>query len=230
MRQCEVCGGEIVRLKNEGAARFEDRKFCGRVCWAKSRQGVARPGMRKRSTRPCAACGKDVEIGGRAGQREFCSTQCAAAARWRTGSRANQLTVRQAAYLAGLVDGEGSIILHRHHGAKANVALRLSIASTHRGVLEWCRDTCSVGNIIGKGEAPAHGRHKASYMWLVNSQAASSVLEQIADDLIIKKEQAQLAIEFQRKLKVPKEKADREWQNQWRDRLRAMNARGPVEA
>jgi hypothetical protein len=50
--------------------------------------------------------------------------------------RAARLSPTNAAYLAGLVDGEGSISLTRlHHGQ--NRQLALSISSTERAILEW---------------------------------------------------------------------------------------------
>jgi hypothetical protein len=133
------------------------------------------------------------------------------------------LTQAQAAYLAGFVDGEGSILMH---GRGTGVALRLSVANTNLAVLEWCRSMTGVGNIVSRVRVNA--RHKAVHQWMVNSQAAQSVLEQIEPFLIIKTEQARLAIAFQSKLKIPAEKAAKEWQEQWRQRLGAMNARGPV--
>lgn len=225
-KQCARCGNEFTRT-TEGPERWERRRHCSRQCWAASLVGVERPEIRKRRTLQCAACGQPFEVGGRAphrGNASFCSRRCAANARWRTGSRANPLTQVQAAYLAGLIDGEGSIMLYRRGDGSA---MRLAITNTYRPVLEWCQATCGVGNIVDVKATHDAAKHKAQRIWLVNSQAAASVLEQIEPYLIIKKEQAQLAIEFQQKLKVPKEKADKEWQEQWRQRLRAMNARGP---
>lgn len=202
------------------------RKFCSRECFYRSRVGVPRPEMRKRRMLQCAACGTSVEVGGRAEHRgalAFCSRTCAAAARWRTGSKSSALTQVQSAYLAGLIDGEGSIILYRRGSGSA---MRLTITSTFRPVLEWCQSLCGVGNIVDVTSRNA--KHKQQRCWLVNSQAAQSVLEQVEPYMIIKREQAQLAIEFQKRLKTPAEKAQKEWQEQWRQRLRAMNARGPV--
>ena len=62
----------------------------------------------------------------------------------------------------------------------------------------------------------------------MNSQAACSILEQVRPYLRIKAEQADLAMAFQRKLKVPAEKALKEWQEDWRWRMKGMNQRGPT--
>jgi hypothetical protein len=37
-----------------------------------------------------------------------------------------------------------------------------------------------------------------------------------------------MAIDFQRKLHIPAEKAQRDWQHQWRERMKSLNLRGPT--
>lgn len=182
--------------------------------------------LRRRFKLLCQACGKEFESGGRTGKdadTKFCSRRCAANARWRTGSLARKLTPIEAAYLAGIIDGEGSIILYkRGKGA----ALRLSVANTNPELIRWCVSMAGVGNVVRKESD--NPRHKSSYLWLVNSQAAASVLEQIVVYLVIKVRQAEIAIEFQNRLKVPCHKADKEWQKQWRTEMRVLNRRGPM--
>jgi hypothetical protein len=46
--------------------------------------------------------------------------------------------------------------------------------------------------------------------------------------LIIKREQADLALATQERLRHPAFKADRTWQEEWRQRMKQLNARGPV--
>ena len=176
----------------------------------------------------CQACGVEFEAGGRTGKprdARFHDRRCAAAARWRTGTRATRLDSCSAAYLAGFLDGEGSIMLYRRgNGA----AMRISISNTNRPVLEWCQRATSVGAIV---VAPrSNPRHKTAMMWMVNSQPAASILEQVLPYLIVKHEQATVALEFQRKLAIPADKAQKEWQEQWRVRMKMLNARGSEAA
>lgn len=183
--------------------------------------------LRRRFSLLCQACGKAFESGGRTGrdaETRFCSRRCAADARWRTGSVARELSAIQGAYLAGVIDGEGSIILYRRG---KGAALRLNVANTNLELVRWCVNTTGVGNIVRKkSENP---RHKSSYLWLVNSQAAASVLKQILVYLVIKQRQAEIGIEFQNRLKVPSHKAEKEWQKQWRTVVQRLNRRGPVD-
>ncbi len=224
-KPCELCG-KIFSRNNDGDSRWAKRRFCSRQCYYKSRVGLERPELRRRVIRQCAACGNSYEAGGRSGHDSastFCSRRCAEAARWRTGSNAKSLSIAQAAYLAGLVDGEGSILLYKRGTGSA---MRLSVANTNLQLLQWCQTITGVGNIAGRKPINA-AKHKASYLWLVNSQAGCSVLVQIRPYLVAKAKQADIAIEFQRRLKIPVYKANKEWQEEWRQRVCAMNARGP---
>lgn len=104
--------------------------------------------------------------------------------------------------------------------------MRLTVANTFMPVLEWCASVTGVGNIVLKKST--NPNHKDGGTWMANSQAAASILVQIIPYLVIKKEQALLAIEFQAKLKVPADKAEKGWQEEWRHRMQAMNKRGPT--
>jgi hypothetical protein len=54
-----------------------------------------------------------------------------------------------AAYMAGLIDGEGTVTLSRRHRNDQR-QLVVSIANTERGLLEWTLDTVGAGKITGK--------------------------------------------------------------------------------
>lgn len=62
------------------------------------------------------------------------------------GKKPLVLSATDAAYLAGLVDGEGTIgLTHRH--AHENRQLVLSIANTEAGILQWVRERTGIGKI-----------------------------------------------------------------------------------
>jgi hypothetical protein len=90
---------------------------------------------------------------------------------------AARLDATSAAYIAGLVDGEGTITLTRIHRHE-NRRLVVSISNTERALLDYVRDATSVGRITSKrvyGE-----RHRPSYTFQVSSRQALDVLGQIA--------------------------------------------------
>lgn len=193
----------------------------------KQRQRLAHLGKpklksRRRIIKRCPACGKDFETGGRAGDQAqiWCSRACMGTGRFRHGSTPRQMSDVEAAYLAGVIDGEGTIMLY-----KANtVRLRLVVANTKMALLEWCKEHTAVGSIVVK--AHANPRHSDSGTWQANAHAAEGVVAQIRPYLVIKAEQADLALDFQHRRLQPELRADKEWQEAYRLTMRKLNARG----
>lgn len=198
--------------------------YCGPECYRASRKGREVPARRRRQSRVCPVCGKEYEVGGRAGKREqeVCSRSCANRARYRTGAHANELIIADAAYLAGLIDGEGSIMILPRG---TSISVKLTIANTYLPALEWVRQITGVGAV--NDSRPATDRHRAGYIFHVNSEAAESILRQVRPYLRIKHEQADICIDAQERLREPALKADRTWQNEYCERVRALNQRGP---
>jgi hypothetical protein len=81
-----------------------------------------------------------------------------------------------AAYLAGLVDGEGTITLTRVHRDE-NRRLVVAISNSERSILEFVRETTGVGRITTK--RVYHERHRQSYTFQVSSRQALNLLAQI---------------------------------------------------
>ena len=65
----------------------------------------------------------------------------------------NSRTEAQAAYLAGLIDGEGTITLIRKH-SNENRQLSLSISSTERPSLDYVLSIVGAGKITRKCQRP----------------------------------------------------------------------------
>lgn len=89
------------------------------------------------------------------------------------------LTVAQAAYIAGIVDGEGSIQIRQN-------SFRVAIFNTNPDIIEWMSG-------FGGNATEAHsvaGRRPV-YRWSIGSrQAVETLLRQIEPYMIIKKERA----------------------------------------
>lgn len=156
-------------------------------------------------------------------QGEYCSQECRRRGRVRRGKLCKVLSIADAAYIAGFFDGEGSVLLYNR---PTNITLRVSFANTKRAILDWIRDTIGAGHIVTASRN--NDKHATSYLLIVSSQSAASLLEQIAPYIHLKNEQAQLGIEFYQRLRVPRLKADKSWQIKARDRLRDLNQRGPT--
>lgn len=217
---CRQCGKEmIVKLYNRTYT------YCSKKCYWAASVGSTRHHRRPKQENTCIVCGKMFAVGGRGNppkKQRACSIACQRAGRYRHGATAREMSTVERAYLAGIVDGEGSIILYESRGA---VALRIIVANTDHRLIEWVRNVTAVGQDTGAHKATE--RHKASYYWACNSDAAYSVLTQIRPYLVVKTAQADLAMETKERLQIPALKADRVWQMETRDQMRLLNKRGP---
>ncbi len=181
---------------------------------------------KKRITKICPVCKQEFETGGRAGRRTkiFCSNRCSFLARYRHGSICNKLNKIDCAYIAGFIDGEGSIIIYKRR--EDSYGMRITITQAEKGlwILEWIQEITSVGSITHKIRESI--LHAPCHQWACNSEAAETLLKQILPYLKLKREQAELALSFQGKLREPELKADRDWQINFRQTMQALNMRG----
>ena len=87
------------------------------------------------------------------------------------------LSPEEAAYLAGLIDGEGTIALTRRHAGE-NRQLVLTISSTEAALVEWTRATLGVGKITRKTTTLPH--HAPGLTFCISNRQALDVLAQVA--------------------------------------------------
>lgn len=125
------------------------------------------------------------------------------------------------AYFAGLFDGEGCISINKINKYKRpGFQLRISITNTNKEVLQ------NVLNIYG-GKLYERNRDNARtyYDWVAVSKQCIKILELWLPFLIIKKKQAEVALEFQKNRTT--NKTDEEWQQDynWYEQIRKLNAR-----
>jgi len=90
--------------------------------------------------------------------------------------RTAQLCETDAAYIAGLVDGEGSVTLGRKH-RNENRQLVVSISNNEIGLLEFVLNRVKTGKITRKRKTRPH--HASSYTYAVYNRQALALLEQI---------------------------------------------------
>lgn len=99
-----------------------------------------------------------------------------------------------AAYLAALLDGEGSIIaLKRPDGTVKSY--RVHIANTYFPVLEWCKKVTGLGRVDAVNPQKRAAHHLSCGAWKVHGVKAASVLRQLLPYMQIKKAKALVAIE-----------------------------------
>lgn len=143
--------------------------------------------------RYCPWCQGEFEVGGRYRPKKaqiYCSRQCQAYARVKHAD-ARDLSVPEAAYIAGLIDGEGSIG-GTHRNARGRTSWFIRVYNTHRGVMEWLLKATNTGNIVNRPKEKPH--HKKSYAWECFAWNAKHILEQALPYMIIKRPLAERVI------------------------------------
>ncbi|MEJ2061326.1 MAG: LAGLIDADG family homing endonuclease [Gammaproteobacteria bacterium] len=88
----------------------------------------------------------------------------------------NQLNAVDAAYIAGLIDGEGTITLTRKH-RNENRQLVISISNTEEALLKFVLDSVGVGKITSKRISQAH--HTPSFTYAIYNRQALGLLKQV---------------------------------------------------
>jgi hypothetical protein len=88
----------------------------------------------------------------------------------------NLISVADAAYIAGIIDGEGTVTLTRKH-KNENRQLAITISSCERYMLEFVQQSVGVGKITNKRVSQAH--HSPSFTYSVYNRQALSLLKQI---------------------------------------------------
>lgn len=92
----------------------------------------------------------------------------------------HSITAQDAAYIAGLIDGEGTITLTRKH-RNENRQLAITISSTEKNLLEFVLHSTGVGKITNK--RISQPQHKPSYTYAVYNRQALALLQQIQPQL-----------------------------------------------
>ena len=101
------------------------------------------------------------------------------------------------AYAAAFFDGEGSVLIlaekRRDEGAKHR--MRVKIPNTDHDIIKWLHATFPGGHV---NQEPVSNKAKRdAWTWRLNGSYAQNFLIRIHPFLIIKKEQASIAIEFE---------------------------------
>ncbi len=102
---------------------------------------------------------------------------------------------RDLIYLAGLIDGDGSVCICKTQRKTASYLLRVQVDMTHESTIEW------IGQRFG-GTVRLHKantkrpNNRDSYVWIVSQENAGKVLDDILPYLKTKKEQAMKGLKF----------------------------------
>lgn len=108
-------------------------------------------------------------------------------------AKTRKLRATEAAYIAGLIDGEGTVTLSREHIGE-NRRLAVSISNTELSILRFVAKATGVGKITNKRTYSR--KHTPSYAYKITNRQALSLLEQIVMHMqSYKRKRAMLALE-----------------------------------
>ncbi len=103
--------------------------------------------------------------------------------------RYDEITETEWAYLAGLIDGEGSVYLNG--GRQCTLSPALRVTNTNPRVMEWLRDKFFARVTVNRRSTSAH---KETRMALWTGDSANYILSRLYPYLVIKTSQASLLL------------------------------------
>lgn len=132
------------------------------------------------------------------------------------------------AYLAGLIDGEGTVKITsklRHYGYRYYQP-RICVTNTKMALLDYCKD--NFGGFIYIS-AKGTSKRNVAYRWSLSGDRAVTVLKALLPYLVIKKNQADIVIKFRESgLTNDKTEADKALIHGFLDPLKNLNQRGVI--
>lgn len=163
----------------------------------------------------CRRCGSDVVAGKHATNKRFCSQDCydtwwseyrnkhvtrgQVAERVWGKAPVLALTEPQKAWLAALIDGEGTIGIWRERRPKNKSGFRykaVTMVTNSNIPLLDAVGQCVDGFFATKNIKRSSPKHKPTFAVMVNRRAIRSLLEQIKQYLVAKRKQAEVVLEF----------------------------------
>ena len=109
------------------------------------------------------------------------------------------------AYVAGLLDGEGSIVIGVGKTRKGSPQywLQVGITNTDRPLIDWLHQNLG-GHISDNSHSPSRRRMRPCWVWRVMSNEAAAFLLRVTPHLRVKRQQAEIAVAFQKHMRTAK--------------------------
>jgi len=108
-------------------------------------------------------------------------------------SKILEISQTDAAYIAGIIDGEGLIYLNRQKGER--YLLKLDVKNTSKTLLDWLRST--TGDMGSMRLLKKRGNRQPCYEWRLTPLQAHKLLKTIRPFIRAKCDQVAVAIEYQ---------------------------------
>lgn len=140
-------------------------------------------------------------------------------------------TPTNAAYLAALIDGEGTIGIYRANGVRSlspSFYVQVTVVNTNTDLMAWLSENIG-GRVDKRSDTTSRDpRHKHPYHWRVHGPNAELLLNAVRPYLVCKGSQADVALQLRAmhqagRVLTPEDVAARQ---ALKDRMHVLNARG----
>lgn len=104
------------------------------------------------------------------------------------------------AYIAGIIDGEGTISVGirnpnpKMRELRPQLVLQVAVVMTDESIISWLKQVTGIGNLYK--QIKTNPKHKNIFHWRPSIKDSAKLLIQILPYLIVKKRQAELFIEL----------------------------------
>lgn len=128
----------------------------------------------------------------------------------------------KAAYLAGIIDGEGTIYAQRIRG-KFNV--RVYVVNTDVRLIRWLEQ--NFGGLVYSRTSKLNPNWKTKWEWVVEKAGTTKILSLVLPYLIIKREQAELGLELRADIEAKRGRGiDKSYRSELCEKISFLNQRG----
>lgn len=107
------------------------------------------------------------------------------------GRPMNSMSIEQLAYIAGIIDGEGSMYFNK---SKDGVLLKMGVKNTCKPLLEWLAKATGFEGSLRV--LPLRGNRQRCWEWRLTSSQSYRLLKDIARYIVAKQDRVKLVFEY----------------------------------
>lgn len=129
--------------------------------------------------------------------------------------------IEQIAYLAGIIDGEGTFYIGQEAKNCKSFNSRIVVVNTSKSLIDWIHFT--FGGMVYSRTNTKNPNWKVKYEWVCKKSEILLLCDMILPYLVCKKKQAEIMIEFRKTFNVPRGRCNPVPENIHTTRLELLN-------
>jgi len=115
----------------------------------------------------------------------------------KTQDNPSQALVNKLSYLAGIIDGEGTIGIY-HNRKSGEYQARFYIVNTDKRLIDWIVE--NFGGSVYSRINPKHKNWKRKYEWCLTGKRIDKIIEGLIPFLLIKKDKAKIVLQLRKSI------------------------------